>query len=187
MLDALDLEIAEHAKRSRVLKEESEQNRRKAAELAEEEMDDAAKRRLAVYLLCKQLRNNEEAVMADLDAARLQLLMQPDHPTSQTIEKVNSSLRGSVTDRDKTVKALNNLSFITQVNVEQTMTELEGYGIQEKVISAEFAKLKGKSQPAVAKPETLAVVAAGLPEVPNKKSVTNSPAKRGKVRRKETG
>ena len=173
MLDTLDVEIGEHAKRSRLLKEESEKNRRKAVDLAEEEMDDAAKRRLAVYLLCKQLRSNEEAVMADLDAARLQLVIQPDHPTSQIIEKVNKALRESATERDKTAQAFNRMSFITQVNVEQSMTELEGYGIKEKSINEEFQKLKGKSKAQVAVESTPQVTVENtLPQVSEKEETT---------------
>ena len=169
MLDTLDVEIEEHAKRSRLLKEESEKNRRKAVDLAEEEMDDTAKRRLAVYLLCKQLRSNEEAVMADLDAVHLQLVMQPDHPTSQIIEEVNKALRESAAESDKTAQAFNRMSFITQVNVEQSMTELEGYGIKEKSIIEEFQKLKGNSKTQVAVESTPQVTVENtLPQVPEK-------------------
>jgi hypothetical protein len=165
-LDALDLEIEEHERRSRILKEESDKNKRRATDLAEEDMEDAAKRRLAVYLLCKQLRTKEEAVMADLDAARLQMAMQPDHPTSQMIEKVNKALRESATERDKAAQAFNRMSYITQVNVEQSSGELEDYGIKQKNINDEFEKLKGKTaqpQPKIKEPQ---ISDRELPQVP---------------------
>jgi hypothetical protein len=172
LLDALELEIEAHTQRSRVLKEESDKNRQKAADLAAEDMDDAAKRRLAVYLLCKQLRTKEEAIMADLDAARLQMVMQTDHPTSQTIEKVNKVLQESVKEKDKTIQAFSRMSFITQVNVEQSMTELEDYGIKQDSVEGEFRKLKGIPDQATPKPKKTQVKAK-LPEVP----VAESPIK----------
>ncbi|MCW4006384.1 MAG: hypothetical protein NWF04_07310 [Candidatus Bathyarchaeota archaeon] len=175
LLDSLDIEISEHEKRSKILKEESAQNKQKAKALTEEDMTDAAKRRLAVYLLCKKLRNNEEAIMADLDAARLQLLMQPDHPTSETLEKVNKLLRDSASEKDKAVKALSHLSFITQVNLEQSMTELEGYGIEENAINTEFEKLKTPQPPAKS-------TSTQLPEVPT--TPAKPAAKQAKPRQK---
>jgi crotonobetainyl-CoA:carnitine CoA-transferase CaiB-like acyl-CoA transferase len=165
-LDALDLEIEEHQRRSRILKDESERNKQKAADLAEEDMEEAAKRRLAVYLLCKQLRTKEEAVMADLDAARLQMVMQTEHPTSQTIEKVNKALKESATERDKSAQAFNRMSYITQVNVEQTSSELEDYGIKQKNINDEFAKLKAKTVQPSPKIKEQIISESELPEVP---------------------
>lgn len=180
LLDALDIEIAEHEKRSMVLKAESEQNRQKAKALTDEEMDDAAKRRLAVYLLCKKLRNSEEAIMADLDAARLQLLMQPDRPASDTLEKVNKLLRDSASEKEKTVQALSHLSFITQVNVEQSMTELEGFGIKENAINSEFEKLKTPPCPPAQESTT---ASSNLPEVPIP-SQAKAAEKQGRTRQK---
>lgn len=170
LLDSIDLEIEEHSKRSKTLRDVIEKYKRKAAELVSEGMDEAAKRWLAVSLLCKQLRNNIESIMADLESARVQLLMQSDHPTSQTLEKVNQILRESVTERERTIQAINRMSFITQVGMEQTLSELEGYGIKEKAIDEEFQKLKNDlktPQPIESKLETEKL---GLPEVPKKES-----------------
>ncbi len=167
-MDALDLEIEEHTKKSRALKEESAKNKEKAAELAEEDMDDAAKRRLAVYLLCRQLRTREETVMADLDAARLQVIMQPEHLTSQTIDKVNKALKESATEKDKTAQAFNRMSFITQVGMEQSASELEDFGIHQKSINEEFEKLKGKQEPPAPKAKPQPIGENELPEVPAK-------------------
>ncbi len=167
-----------------MLKEESDKNKQKAADLAAEEMDEAAKRRLAVHLLCRQLRTKEEAIMADLDAARLQMSMQSDHPTSQTIEKVNKALRESVNERDKASQAFSRLSFITQVNVEQSMSELEDYGIKQGSVEEEYNKLTGKTTPA--KPKA---AKAKLPEVPTaatgrEQTKQQAPAKQTKAAEK---
>lgn len=131
-------------------------------------MDEAAKRWLAVSLLCKQLRSNIESMMADLESARIQLMMQPEHPTSQTLEKVNQLLRESATERERTLQAISRMSSITQIGMEQTLGELESYGIKEKTLDEEFKKLKtevGVSEPVERKiePEELK-----LPEVPKK-------------------
>ncbi len=154
-----------------MLKEESDKNKQKAADLAEEGMDEAAKRRLAVYLLCRQLRTKEEAVMADLDAARLQMVMQTDHPTGQTIEKVNKALRESVNEREKATQAFNRMSFLTQVNVEQSTSELEDYGIKKNTLEDEYRKLTGKKVEASSKVKP---IKNRLPEVPTSKQETEA-------------
>jgi hypothetical protein len=165
-----------------VLKEESEKNRQKAADLAAEDMDEAAKRRLAVYLLCKQMRTKEESIMADLDAARLQMAMQSDRPTTQTIDKVNKALQDSVHEKERTAQAFSRMSFITQVNVEQSMNELEGYGIKPDNLESEFKKLKGIVPEATVKPKK-APIKAKLPEVPAEEAPVKkaTPASKEKV------
>lgn len=60
------------------------------------------------------------------------------------------------------------MSSITQIGMEQTLGELESYGIKEKTLDEEFKKLKtevGVSEPVERKiePEELK-----LPEVPKK-------------------
>lgn len=173
--------MEEHTKRSKVLRDASEKNRRKATELASEGMDEAAKRWLAVSLLCKQLRSSVEATMADIESARVQLLMQPDRPPSQTIERVNKVLRESATERERATQAFNRMSFITQVSVEQTMRELEGYGIKEKALNEEFQKLKqeaGVPSVAVGKEEEVGKIE--LPEVPKKEPETKPATKKEK-------
>lgn len=145
-------------------------------------MDEAAKRWLAVSLLCKQLRSNIESMMADLESARIQLMMQPEHPTSQTLEKVNQLLRESATERERTLQAISRMSSITQIGMEQTLGELESYGIKEKTLDEEFKKLKtevGVGEPVERKiePEELK-----LPEVPKKEV-----AKTREEREKEKG
>lgn len=171
-----------------MLKEESEKNRRKAEDLANEQMETAAKRRLAVYLLCKQLRSNVESVMADMDAARLQLLMQPDHPQSQTIERVNKLLRESATERERTTQAFSRMTDITQLGVEQTMGDLEGYGIKKEAIDNEFRKLKretGNTAVLISKEETTSI--EKLPEVPIQEGDAKLASIRKKKREEEKG
>ena len=103
--------------------------------------------------------------MADLDAAHLQITMQTDHPTSQTIEKVNKALKESLTEKDKTTEALNRLSVITQVNVEQSSDELEGYGIKQSTLEVEYQKLRGL-EPKEAPKTTKPAAKRTLPQVP---------------------
>ena len=123
--------------------------------------------------------------MADMDAARLQLLMQPDRPQSQTIERVNKVLREAITERERTTQAFNRMSLITQVNVEQTMTELEGYGIKEKSLAEEFRKLKMETGGAVApEPSQEPVERADFPEVPRTEPSPNLPPRKEKQEEK---
>lgn len=112
--------------------------------------------------------------MADLDAARLQVIMQPEHPTSQTIDKVNKALKESATERDKAALAFNRMSFITQVGVEQSGVELEDFGIQQKSINEEFEKLKGKEAAPTPKAKAQSRGSKELPEVPVKEAETQT-------------
>jgi hypothetical protein len=177
LLDVLDLEKQEAANRSKTLRDAIESNRRKAAELISEKMDDAAKRWLAGSLLFKQLRSEVEKTMADLEVARIQLATQPDRPSSQTLEKITKVLRESATEKERTSLAINRMSYITQVGVDQATSELEGYGVKDRELDEEFRRLKGKEGAASSEAEAEETDMAELPEVPKKKSVTKQPSK----------
>ena len=167
LIDALDLEIEEHSRRSKILGQEAEKCRQKAVELTKEGYDEAAKRWLAVHLLCKQLRNRIETTMADLQAARIQILMQPEKPPSQTLDKVNKLLRDSAVERERMQHAFARMSYLTQISVEQAVGELESYGIKETTLEQEFEKLKEEAGVPIAKEEE-EIKEEELPTVPRK-------------------
>jgi hypothetical protein len=180
LIDALDLEIEENSRRSKILGQEEEKCRQKAVELTKEGYDEAAKRWLAVHLLCKQLRNRIETTMADLQAARIQILMQPEKPPSQTLDKVNKLLRDSAVERERMQQAFARMSHLTQISVEQAVGELESYGIKETTLEHEFEKLKEEARVPVVKEEE-EIRGEELPKVPRKVKLTSE-----KIEEKET-
>jgi hypothetical protein len=169
LLDALDFQIEQHTKRSRALKEQANRNKQIAAELAEDDVEDAAKKRLAVYLLCKQFRNKEESIIADMEAAKLQLVMKADTQQADVIQEVNGKLQNLVAEGLKAEKDFNKMTSLTQVNVEQSMVESESYGLKEKSIEEEFRKLKGQKE---CKEPSTATAEATFPRIPRKEPET---------------
>jgi len=104
-----------------------------------------------------------------LENAKMQLLTQPDRPTSTVIEKVNQILRRSVAERERSLQAFNRMSAMIQSNIEQTIGELETYGIKEEAINEEFQKLKGELGLAERMEGKLEVEKPILPEIPKRK------------------
>jgi len=180
LIDSLDLEIDDHGRKSRILREEAKRKHQKAVDLTKEGFEDAAKRWLALHLLCKQLVNGIEKTMADLETARLQVLMQPERPPSQVLVKANDLLRKAAVEGERTQQAIGKMTYFTQVNVEQAVSELEGYGIKEKILDEEFQKLKGEAGVPISKTVEEAVKEEKLPEVPKETSKEEEAAKKEK-------
>lgn len=171
--------MEEHIRISRLLRDEIEKNRRKAAELAKEGMDKPAKQWLAVSLACKDRRNKIEAFMAHISSIRIELLTKPEHPPSKTLQQVSEMLRESATERERTTREFGRVSTLLQLSAEQAMSELESYGVKERVVNEEFQRLKEEAgMPLPAEGEE--IEEAALPEVPKERIETKAPSKKEK-------
>jgi hypothetical protein len=168
LLDKLDVEMEKQTKVSTMLKERAEKSHLKALDLASEEMEEAAKSRLALSLVCKQHRNHVEARMADMENTRIQLEMAEYELAAPLIERAYSVLREAATERERINSDLTKVSFLTQLGTEKTADQV-GYGIKDKTIDAEYAKLRREAGLS-AEGESKESETAGkeLPKVPDK-------------------
>jgi len=141
------LQIEEHTQKSNKLSVRSDENKEKATDLAKRGMEKAAKRRLALYLLCNQFLEKEESIIADLDTAKLQLEMQTENPESNTLLEVNKRLQESVAEGIKASQQFDRMTSIITAGADQRITEVEGYGVAQKSIDEEFRKLLGEDEP----------------------------------------
>ena len=142
LLDQMDVEIEEHRRLSRLLRKEFMRLREEAAELVEDGLENAAKSRLRFALYCRGLREKKENMITNLQTARIQLAIQPEHPPHRTLENVGKILRQSRNDRERAETEFERIFTHIDLEMEETTVGMEALGIQSGALDNELMKLK---------------------------------------------
>ena len=142
LLDQMDVEIEEHRRLSRLLRKEFLRLREEAAELLEDGLENAAKGRLRFALYCRGLREKKENLITNLQTARIQMAVQPEHPPHRTLENVGKILRQSRNDRERVETEFERIFTHIDLEMEETTAGMETFGVQSATIDDELMKLK---------------------------------------------
>jgi hypothetical protein len=169
LVDQLDVQIEEYRRKSRLLRGEHKRFRTESAELIEDGMERAAKKRFTSAIVCLRQREKIEDLISDLQTARLQLMMQSDRPTHVTLEGVNELLKKAQVEAQRSEKAIYNISAGIEIGLDEPDT-IETYGFMSSTLDDEFAKFKQEQGFSVApapQPQRQEVSEAPFPTVPH--------------------
>jgi hypothetical protein len=177
LIDQLDVQIEEYRRKSRLLRGEHRRFREESAELIEDGMERAAKKRFTSAVVCLRQREKIEDLISDLQTARLQLMMQSDRPTHVTLEGVNELLKKAQVEAQRSEKAIYNISAGIEIGLDEP-DSVETYGMMSTTLDDEFAKFKqerGLAAPSP-QPKQEEVTETPFPTVP--RSSTEQPKER---------